>query len=293
MKEPTLTRHKKFGNLLNHLSELSVEQYYNPYKTFVWPERLPRDSYWMSPDLISLVGTPRWEELDQQQRWRLSQCEAVNFFSFNVHGIKGLLAHALSVIHTTEFEDISEYLHHFIGEENEHMWFFAQFCNRYGGKIYALPQLNFQGFEEPDIDHFVAFAKMLLAEQIGDYYNLFMKDDASLHPLVRQINRIHHEDESRHISMGRKIVKVLHEELVGKYSPKRLQEVEDYLRRYMMFLLESFYNPRAYRDAGLAEPYELRRQLLQHPARIAFHKQVLRNSNHFLKANHIFQHDIL
>lgn len=288
-----MSAQKKLSHLLDHLVELSVENYYNPYKAFVWPERLEGDQFWMSPELLSVHGTPYMEQLTETQLWELSKWESVNFFSFNVHGIRGLIQHALSCIHTSSFTEISEYLHHFIGEENEHMWFFAQFCNRYGGKIYHFPKLESTAFAENDIDHYVAFCKILISEQIGDYYNKYMQADDRLHPLVQQINRIHHEDESRHIAMGRRIVQVLHEELSTQYPPERLEEVETYLRKYALFLLESFYNPHVYRDAGLPEPYAMRRELLHNPVRAEFHRKVLKNTTHFLKSNGIFAQEII
>ena len=90
----------------------------------------------MSPELMSVYGTPYMDELSESQFVQLSKWECVNFFSINVHGIRGLLQAVIQCVHMPGFEASSEYFHHFIGEENEHMWFFAQFCLRYGEKIY-------------------------------------------------------------------------------------------------------------------------------------------------------------
>ena len=39
-----------------------------------------------------------------------------------------LLIEVMRRLHTPGYEIPTPYFHHFIGEENEHMWFFAEFC---------------------------------------------------------------------------------------------------------------------------------------------------------------------
>ena len=122
----------RFLEILDRLTNKSIDDYYNPYKLFEWPESLPDDMWWMSPDLTTTYGTPIAERLSQDQLYALSKFESVNFYSLNVHGIRELLIEVTRRIHTKGFETPSEFFHHFIGEENEHMWFFAEFCKRYG-----------------------------------------------------------------------------------------------------------------------------------------------------------------
>ena len=278
--------------LLRRLSDLSVERAYDPYEVFDWPASLPDDGPWMSADLLSVHATPHIAGLSQSQLQRLSRWELVNFFSFNVHGIRDLMLHVLSRIHSTDFEEESEYFHHFLDEENKHMWFFAEFCKRYGGKIYFTQNLQFPVFAEEDIQSFVSFAKILISEQVSDFYNVRMMADEQLPPIVRQVNRIHHEDERRHIAMGLRVVRALHERLLERYPPGRLRQIEIYLRRYMQFFVQSFYNPSAYRDAGLDDPYEWRRKLVEDPARRDFHNRVLAKTTQFFRTRDLVMSEV-
>ena len=279
-------------DLLRSLSDLSVEHVYDPYKVFEWPASLPEDGLWMSTDLLSLHGTRHLSNLNEEQLWKLSRWELVNFFSFNVHGIRDLMLQVLSCIHVTGYETESEYFHHFLDEENKHMWFFAEFCKRYGGKIYATQKMHFPGFAEEDIQSFVAFAQILITEQIGDFYNVHMMADENLPPIVRQINRFHHEDENRHIAMGQRVVAAMYERITEKHPEEMLRKVANYLRRYAEFYLQSFYNPSAYRDAGLSEPYELRRELLRDPSREEFHQRVLAKTLRFFRSQNLLAGDV-
>jgi hypothetical protein len=144
--------------------------------------------------------------------------------------------------------------------------------------------VQFPTFANSDIQAFVAFAKILISEQISDFYNVRMMGDESLPPMVQKINRVHHEDEIRHIAMGLRVVRAMHDEIAGRHSEETRLQIESYLRRYTQFFVESFYNPSAYRDAGLDTPYEWREKLSVDPARKDFHKQVLRKTSQFFRS---------
>jgi len=230
----------------------------------------------MSRDLLSVHGTPYEAELTHAELCSLSRWELVNFFSFNVHGIRELMLSVIGSIYTPGFEHASEYFHHFLGEENKHMWFFAEFCKRYGGKIYMNKRMPLGSPADAGALALLTFSKILVSEEISDFYNVRMMADPSLPDIIRDINRAHHEDETRHITMGRKLVKILYRDFAATRSKTEQRDIEGYISRYLRFFTESFYNPTAYRDAGLAEPYGLRNALIRHPARAEFHRRVLK-----------------
>lgn len=276
------------SKVLTNLTGASKKNYYNPYQEFAWPETIPDNQYWMSPELLSVYGTPYMNELNEERLITLSQWECVNFFSINVHGERGLLQSVLNCIHQPGFDEASEYFHHFVGEENEHMWFFSQFCLRYGGKIYKDKGLKHTPSKERTIEQFLSFARIWIFEKIGDFYNVRMKDDERLPSIIRQVSRVHHEDESRHLAMGREVIKLLYKQLQQKYPPERLQDLEAYLKGYMEASLGLLYNPIVYRDAGLISPYEVQRNLLASESRQEFHQQVLERVIKFFDKNEIF-----
>ncbi|MEV5380598.1 MULTISPECIES: diiron oxygenase [Actinomycetes] len=275
--------------LLDRLSEKAAADYYNPYRTFDWPASLPTDRLWMSPDLLSVHGTPYEASLSEEQLYALSRWESVNFYSLNVHGIRELLIEVTRRIHRPGFGPTSEFFHHFIGEENEHMWFFARFCLRYGGKIYpdrslTLGQETGGGGSDPAVADFLVFARILIFEQIVDYYNMRMAADESLAPTIRAVNRVHHQDESRHIACGSRIVELLWRALEeSDKTAEQLDELRAYLKRYTETSIENFYNPSCYRDANIPDGFALRQRLLADPARQEAHRRVLSRTNSFLR----------
>lgn len=278
----------RFVELLGRLGRKSVEDYYNPYRMFDWADSLPEDTYWMTPELISAHSTDVADEIGEDGMKRLSRWESVNFYSLNVHGIRELIIEVVRRIHMPGFEVPSDFFHHFIGEENEHMWFFAEFCRRYGGKLYSTPSLKTDAGDDPEVENFLVFARILLFEEIVDHFNMRMANDTSLHETIRQVNRIHHHDESRHIAFGRELVSLLYDRFRERLDEGRLREIEAYLKRYIVFSLRSLCNPYAYRDAGLAQPTAVRNRIIDAPARRTAERTIIRKPMSFLVKTGIF-----
>ncbi|MEV7670851.1 diiron oxygenase [Streptomyces sp. NPDC000963] len=284
MVSDVIDRNDRFRGILDRLATKSIDDYYNPYRLFEWPDRLPEDMWWMSPELTTTYGTEWAEKLTPQQLHALSKHESINFYSLNVHGIRELLIEVVNRIHTAGFETPSEFFHHFIGEENEHMWFFAEFCLRYGGKIYRQPAGGAEAAAPSDkIQSLLVFARILIFEELVDHFNSAMAEDERLHETIRGINRIHHQDESRHIAFGRELVNLLYLDLKQTATEQELDEVSTYLRRYMKHSFESLYHPQVYRDAGLERPHELRRALLESPARAEAELRTFRKTARYLE----------
>lgn len=284
MVSEVIDRNDRFRGILDRLATKSIDDYYNPYRLFDWPEQLPEDMWWMSPELTTTYGTEWAEKLTPGQLHTLSKHESINFYSLNVHGIRELLVEVVNRIHTTGFETPSEFFHHFIGEENEHMWFFAEFCLRYGKKIYRQPAGGAETAAPSEkVQSLLVFARILIFEELVDHFNSAMAEDERLHETIRGINRIHHQDESRHIAFGRELVSLLHQDLKRTATEQELDEVSTYLRRYMRHSFESLYHPQVYRDAGIERPHELRRALLESPARAEAEQRTFRKTAKFLE----------
>ncbi|MFI7239745.1 diiron oxygenase [Streptomyces cyaneofuscatus] len=284
MVSEVIDRNDRFRGILDRLATKSIDDYYNPYRLFEWPEQLPENMWWMSPELTTTYGTEWAEKLTPEQLHTLSKHESINFYSLNVHGIRELLVEVVNRIHTAGFETPSEFFHHFIGEENEHMWFFAEFCLRYGKKIYRQPAGGAETAAPSDkVQSLLVFARILIFEELVDHFNSAMAEDERLHETIRGINRIHHQDESRHIAFGRELVNLLYQDLKRTATEQELDEVSTYLRRYMRHSFESLYHPQVYRDAGLERPHEIRRALMESPARAEAELRTFRKTAKYLE----------
>lgn len=263
------------SEIATRMSRASCKKFYDVYNAFDWPEVLKEGAWCMPPEEISIYGTPAYDALDDAQRKRLSLLEMANMFSVVLQGEKLLvqgLAHRL--YSTSNNHEITGYLHHFLDEENKHMVMFGEFCNRYIGKVYpekkvALPREYAKGEEEV-----VFFCLAMVVEELGDYYNVLVEKDERVDPLVREINKVHHIDEARHLAFGRVYAAELFNRYSPQWSPETLAGFRQWLASYLKLCLGDYYNPSVYRDAGIADAYEVRQAALNHPNCIEHRQRV-------------------
>lgn len=255
------------SELAVRLTRASRKKFWDVYNHFTWPEALVEGAWLMPPELISIYGTAAWDALDEAQRKRLSLYEIGNFFSLVLQGERPLVQGLVDRLYSKKnSKEITEYLHHFVDEENKHMVMFGEFCNRYVGKVYpekkiVLPREYAKGEEEVAF-----FCKVMVVEELGDYYNLAIEKDERVDPFVRDLNRMHHVDEARHLAFGRTYLVELFERYRAGWSDEQLASFQGWLVEYLRSSWGDYYNPTMYRDAGLADGYELRQMALAHPA---------------------------
>jgi hypothetical protein len=255
------------SELATRLTKASRKKLWDVYNTFNWPEALEANVWYMPPELISIYGTPVYEALTEAQQKRLSLFELGNFFSLVLQGerplVQGLVDRLYAKGNTVP---VNEYLHHFVDEENKHMVMFGEFCNRYIGKVYpekkiVLPKTYAKGEEEV-----VFYCKVMVVEELGDYYNLAIEKDERVDALVREINKVHHIDEARHLAFGRVQLAELFARFSPEWSAETLAGFREWLVAYLRASWGDYYNPAMYRDAGLADSYEVRQMAMAHPA---------------------------
>lgn len=264
--------HTVYSERITKLVKLSRERHVFSFTRFDWSESIPDTEWWLSPELLTIYNTPYYEEAPEAQLKLLSKWECINLFSLNVTGEQELIAGVAELLHTPMLKDANDYLHHFIDEENQHMWYFAQFCEKYGGKIYGNKKIQLSDLKlDPKLAILVRFAQIFIFEEVGHYYNLKIALDDRVHPFIREINDAHRNDESRHITFGRALLVKLADGIEQDYPPETLQKISEHLRRYIQLTIESLYNPAMYRDAGFASGIAIRTALLAHPSRQAFH----------------------
>ena len=137
------------------------------------------------------------------------------------------------------------------------MIYFAGFCLRYASKIYPDKKMSIPQEYEPGEEDFLFFAKVLIFEEIVDVFNIQMSRDERLEPITREINRLHHRDESRHLVFGREIVVGLFDEYKDQWSEMTLEKIRTYLAQYLLVTWKEYFNPDVYKDSNLLDPYDI------------------------------------
>ena len=254
--------------LAPRLSEASVNKFWDVYAAFDWPDTLePSAEWYMSPELISIYGTDIYNALTETEQKTLSFYEVANFFSFVLYGERPLIEGLMHRMYRkATLGVITDYLHHFVDEENKHMIMFGEFCNRYAGKVYPEKKLVLPREWAKGEEDVAFFCKVLIVEELGDYYNLIMMSDKTINPLVSKINRVHHIDEARHLAFGREYLTELFHATRDNWSEEEMTSFQTWLANYLASCWGDFYNPTVYKDAGLKDGYGIRKMALQHDA---------------------------
>ena len=222
-----------------------------------WPETLAWDSWYFSPHLMSLFGTSEFQGLDERDQFKLSFFETLNFFSLNIHGERFLLAGLCERLYGPTYRPEYQYLHHFLDEENKHLNYFGGFCMRYAEKVYPDRKISLPREYLPGESDLLFFIRIMIFEEIVDYFNVAMAADQNLHPLVRQMNEMHHADEVRHLAFGRLIVRDIWQECAAKWSEQKRAEIRTYAANYLKATWREYYNVDFYADAGFEEPFDI------------------------------------
>lgn len=253
------------AELTSRLCRVSREQAIDPFSRLDWPETLDRRQWFMSPELVSIHGTQQWDDLSESGRFELSFFELVNFFSINIHGERMLIEGLAKRLYRKHTETVSPYLHHFLDEENKHMFYFGRFCNLYAGKVY--PEKRFAVAREyaEGEEEFLFFARVMVFEEMVDIYNRRMAKDDRIAGLAREINWIHHFEEARHLAFGRRLVEELFDAWWDRWPPEVRERAREELAHFIGATWKDYFNPEVYGDAGLDDAYAVRRRVLAEP----------------------------
>ena len=151
---------------------------------------------------------------------------------------------------------------------------FGIFCNKYAGGVYPEKKVPMAMKYAPGEELIRFYALAMVVEAYGDYYNVQVMKDDRCDPLVRDISRVHHRDEAHHLSFDRAYLTELAAEHLPKWNEDTLPALQQWLAGFMKVNWVTFYNPAAYRDAGIAEPYEVQKLAMASPAQKALRETV-------------------
>ncbi len=185
----------------------SVKKSYEPIVDIDWDAPLDPDKFYLPPRLVSLYGTPMWDEMTHEQQIDLSRQELVNTLSAGIW-FENMLNQAL--LRTLMHEDPTSRSTHYklteLGDETRHMIMFGKAIERIGAKpvrprrlqlifINAMPLVFQRGS--------MLWVAALLGEEIFDSLQRQMMDDPELQPMIQRLMRIHVTEEARHIQFAR------------------------------------------------------------------------------------------
>jgi len=228
----------------------AIKRSYQPEVDIDWDAPIDPEKFFLPPPVVSLYGTPMWEEMTEEQRIELSRQEMANVLSVGIW-FENVLNRAL-LNELTREDPRSAHSHYTLtemGDECRHMTMFGKVIDRVGARPYGLRMRERLAIQLLPfaLRGSLLWVAALVGEEIFDALQRRMMDDPQLQPLVSQLMRIHVTEEARHIKFARegvvrrmqsagRLERFLTGNLVGLGGP---------VFRY------AFSNPAVYRRAGL------------------------------------------
>ncbi len=184
----------------------AVRRSYEPEVAIDWDAPLVEGKYFLPKEVISLYGTPYWEELTEEQRIALSREELANVLSVGLwfENIlnRGLL---LQLLREDPASPFAHYVLTEMGDECRHMTMFGKVIARVGARPYRMGRVD--QLLAAALPHFLRGSLLwvgaLIGEEIFDAQQRRIMADPDLQPVVAQLMRIHVTEEARHIKFAR------------------------------------------------------------------------------------------
>ncbi|WP_299572488.1 diiron oxygenase [uncultured Williamsia sp.] len=215
-----------------------------------WTAPLDAHGHGCSPEWSALYGTRYWDELSEEQRVRLTRHEIASVMTIGVWFemmLQQLVIRDQRTVsaHSPEF--------HFamteIADECRHSLMFSAASQRLVGRSYhPSPKVARMGRVFMTVARGeVAYAGILVAEEILDVLQRGSLGDRRVLPLIQTVNEVHVLEESRHMRFAREQVR---EAMVGAGRLRRASSAVLVALGAEMIVI-NLVRPQVFADAGL------------------------------------------
>ncbi|WP_009474868.1 diiron oxygenase [Rhodococcus sp. JVH1] len=203
IRNPKITDRQDTGD---RLLQSSARRSYDPTVEVDWDAPVPDDLYGLTPEWSSLYGTPMWDEMTFEQQITLTKHEVSSIMGT---GIWFEMILQQMVIRDMYAKDASQAHFQFalteVADECRHSVMFARTAEKFGCPSYV-PRKSVvtlgRGFKALASGE-VAYAGILVAEEILDVMQRDWMKDTRVQPIVRVTSKIHVVEEARHMRFAR------------------------------------------------------------------------------------------
>ncbi|EGD54702.1 AurF N-oxygenase family protein [Gordonia neofelifaecis] len=243
-----------------------------------WSLPMDPEKYGCSPEWSSLYGTDYWNELTDEQRVNLTRHEFASIMCIGIWfemilNEMVLRDQYVGDYHSSEFQfALVE-----IADECRHSQMFAKASEKMVGTSYhPHPKVAKLGKAFKVLaGSEVAYAGILVAEEVLDVFQRGCMRDERVLPFVRTVNEIHVLEESRHMKFAREQVR----ESVADIGWFRRQFSALSVAAGAYLIVTSLIQPQAYADAGLDVP----RAMAERRENSHFHSMIRSSCGHLME----------
>ena len=175
---------------------------HDPFRDIDWATPIDDSAYHLPPELLALYGTATWEQMSESERITYSRHETAALFGAGIWFENALMQIVLR--HLTEI-DVRDPMHRYllveVADECRHSMMFGEYIRRAGTPAYG-PSRQVT-IDQSGGGRALSYLLILAIEELLDFANRAMMRDERLHPIARQIGRLHVLEEARHVSFAK------------------------------------------------------------------------------------------
>ena len=209
-------------------------------------------AFHLPPELLTLYGTETWEAMSQRERITYSRHETAAMFGAGIWFENALMQIVLR--HLTEV-DVRDPMHRYllteVADECRHSMMFGEFIRRAGTPAYGPTREAVVG--EGAGGRAMSYIAILAIEELLDHANRATMRDDRLHPVTRQISKLHVLEEARHVSFAKSYL--------TECWPTLGADEQDFVRAVTPDLVAEIValsiNPAVFEHLGITNGYEI------------------------------------
>ena len=209
----------------------------DPFTQIDWDLPLDDRAYHLPPEWLPLYGTGAWDAMTSQARIAYSRHECAAMFGagiwFENRLMQIVLRHLVEIPVTSPAH---RYLLVEVADECRHSTMFGEYIRRAGTPAYAPASRDeeFDAMRSLPGGRALGYLLILAIEELLDATNRATMKDERIHPVSRQIAKIHVLEEARHVSFAKTYLtevwptlSVVEHDTVRQVAPGAVAEIAD------------------------------------------------------------------
>ena len=191
----------------NQLIAASERLTLDPFTDVDWSIEVADDSrYHLPPEKLPLFGTRQWDSMTEQGRRTYSRHECAAVCAAGIWFENKLMQIVLRhLAHMPVTDPVHRYLLIEVADECRHSTMFGEYIRQAGTPTYA-PETGGSGLDAVDDlpgGRAMGYLLILAVEELLDTCNRATMRDDMVHPVSRQIAKLHVLEEARHVSFAK------------------------------------------------------------------------------------------
>ncbi len=240
----------------------------DPFSEVDWSLDLTDDSrFHLPPEKLPLAGTPVWAAMTDAERRTYSRHECAAVCAAGIWFENKLMQIVLRHLAELPVTDPSHrYLLVEVADECRHSTMFGEYLRRAGTPAYA-PALATGGLDDVDLlpgGRAMGYLLILAVEELLDVCNRAAMRDDTIHPVSRQMAKLHVLEEARHVSFAKTFLT----EFWPTLSEEERAQAAALAPIAVEFVAGLMVNDAVYDELGIDGGGDLARANPQHRARI-------------------------